>query len=130
MECIELNWFCKHKRKVRRSQASISINSCVELTKTQFISVSIVSSLLINLFKNTHAYLHHSRYEDPCNTLTLWGLMFGLITLWKSNVDQILWSLFGLELKPHSFLYLLWLIKSKHWALSPIFTLWSHRLYW
>ena len=28
MECIELNWLFKHMKKVRSSQASISINSC------------------------------------------------------------------------------------------------------
>ena len=42
MECIELNRLCKHMGKVRSSQASISINSCTELSKTQFFPVNIV----------------------------------------------------------------------------------------
>ena len=36
MECKEIDWLFKHKKKVRCSQASISINSCTELSKTQF----------------------------------------------------------------------------------------------
>ena len=43
MECKELNWLCRHMKKVRRSQASISRNSCPELSKTQFFPVSIVN---------------------------------------------------------------------------------------
>ena len=42
MEWIELNCLCKHMEKLRRSQASISINSCIELSITQFYPVSIV----------------------------------------------------------------------------------------
>ena len=42
MECIELNSFCEHMQKVRSSQASITVNSCTELSKTQYFSVSIV----------------------------------------------------------------------------------------
>ena len=44
MECIELNWLCKHMKKVWSSQTSISMNSCTELSKTQFVPVSIVKS--------------------------------------------------------------------------------------
>ena len=36
IECIEINWFCKHRKKVRSRQAFISTNSCIELSKTQF----------------------------------------------------------------------------------------------
>ena len=36
MESIEINWLCKHSKKVRSSQAYISVNSCTELIKTQF----------------------------------------------------------------------------------------------
>ena len=42
MEWIELNCLCKHMEKLRRSQASISINSCIELSITRFYPVSIV----------------------------------------------------------------------------------------
>ena len=30
---IEINWLCEHRKKVRNSQACISINSCTELSK-------------------------------------------------------------------------------------------------
>ena len=33
---IEINWLCKYRKKVRSSQACISINSCTELSKTKF----------------------------------------------------------------------------------------------
>ena len=35
-ECIEINWLCKHREKVRSSRTSISINPCNELSKAQF----------------------------------------------------------------------------------------------
>ena len=33
---IEINWLCKHRKKVISSQACISINSCTESSKTKF----------------------------------------------------------------------------------------------
>ena len=42
MEWIELNCLCKHMKKLRRSQASISINFCIEFCITRFYPVSIV----------------------------------------------------------------------------------------
>ena len=39
-----LNWLCKHMKKAKNSQVSFSINSCTELSKTQFFLVSIVKS--------------------------------------------------------------------------------------
>ena len=36
VEFIGLTWLCKHTKKVRSNQASISVNSCTELYKTQF----------------------------------------------------------------------------------------------
>ena len=35
-EYIELKWLCKHQKYVTNSQASISVNSYIELSKTQF----------------------------------------------------------------------------------------------
>ena len=35
-KCIELKWLCKHFKKVRSGQASMSINYCTELSKTDF----------------------------------------------------------------------------------------------
>ena len=43
IECIELDWLCKHMKKVRTSEASISKSSCVELGKTQFFPKNIVN---------------------------------------------------------------------------------------
>ena len=42
MECAELNCLYKHMKKVRSSQASISINSCNELSQIQFFPASFV----------------------------------------------------------------------------------------
>ena len=39
MECLDINWLCKHTRKVRSSQVAIC---CTELSKIQLFSVSIV----------------------------------------------------------------------------------------
>ena len=33
---LEINWLCKHRKKVRSSPACISINSCTELSKQKF----------------------------------------------------------------------------------------------
>ena len=38
MEGIELNWLCKHTKKVRSSQEVVF---CIELSKAQFFRVSI-----------------------------------------------------------------------------------------
>ena len=38
--CIELNWLCKHTKKIRTSQTDIP---CTELSKTQLFPVSIVN---------------------------------------------------------------------------------------
>ena len=43
MEYIEFNWLRKHTKKARSSQASISINSCTESSKTQFFLEGIVN---------------------------------------------------------------------------------------
>ena len=32
----EINWLCKHRKKVRSSQTCISINFCTKLSKTKF----------------------------------------------------------------------------------------------
>ena len=36
IQYIEINWLCKHSKKVRSSQARISINSCTELIRQSF----------------------------------------------------------------------------------------------
>ena len=43
IEYIEISWLCKHRKKIRSSQSSISINSCAEMGKTQ---VSLEVSLI------------------------------------------------------------------------------------
>ena len=49
IECIEINWLCKHRKKVRSSQTSISINSCIELSKTVFPLSIVKLSLFLHL---------------------------------------------------------------------------------
>lgn len=39
------------------------------------------------------------RYEDPSYTNTLWYPKFGLITLWRTNADRILFSKLWIKLK-------------------------------
>ena len=36
IECMGINWLCRHRKKVRSSEASVSINSCTELIKAKF----------------------------------------------------------------------------------------------
>ena len=47
MKFVELIWMCKHKEKARSNQASISINSCTELSKTQLFPVIIIKEKII-----------------------------------------------------------------------------------
>ena len=51
---IEFNWLCKHKKKVRSSQASVAINSCTELSKSRPFAV-----ILLN--KGAFQKVHHSQ---------------------------------------------------------------------
>ena len=61
MEWIELNCLYKHMEKLRRSQASISINSCIELSITQFYPVSIVKEATKLQQKNYFCVHHENR---------------------------------------------------------------------
>ena len=45
VESIEINWLCKHRKKLRSIQASFSINSCSQSSKTQS-SLSIVKVII------------------------------------------------------------------------------------
>ena len=38
MECIEVNWLCKHNKKGQKQPSTY----CTELSKTQFFPVSVV----------------------------------------------------------------------------------------
>ena len=44
MELKELNWLCKHMKKVRSSQPCISMNFCTEFRKARVFPVSIVKN--------------------------------------------------------------------------------------
>ena len=46
IESIEFYWLHKHMKKVRIRQPFISINSCNELSKTQFFRVRVVKMLM------------------------------------------------------------------------------------
>ena len=56
MECVELNWLCKHIKKVKSIQASISINSCTEMSRKQSVPVSI--------FKKSKNYFSHETFVE------------------------------------------------------------------
>ena len=68
MECIELNWLCKHVIKFNSSQASISINSCTELSKAVFpwsiVKTMIPSSTFVNILKPTIVAISNSFYAN------------------------------------------------------------------
>ena len=49
MEFKDVNWLCKHVKKVRSSQASISRNPCIELRKPQFFTASIVKGATVEV---------------------------------------------------------------------------------
>ena len=61
---------CEHMKIIRSSQASISINYCTELSKTQFFPVSIVKKL-------------GGFYCYPCGTVVL---TFGYSKYWKFKI--------------------------------------------
>ena len=51
IECKEIDWLCKQRKKVRSSQGAVSMNSCTELSKTHFFPVSIVKKYQLELIK-------------------------------------------------------------------------------
>ena len=73
MEYIERNWLHKQIKKVRRSQASILINFCDELTKTRMFGLSGSRPLTL-IFgpwppqnfqaAQTSSYLKSSHYDN------------------------------------------------------------------
>ena len=60
----EINWLCEHRKKVRSSQACISINSCTELSKTKFSLWVLLSQSKCSLEPKTFL-----RGLCPLNTL-------------------------------------------------------------
>ena len=66
MEWIKINSLCKHIKMFRSTKSSISINSCTELSKTQFFSVSIVKLTSIHFvfkkrFRSSRDYYRQVR---------------------------------------------------------------------
>ena len=69
MECTELNWLCEHMKKVKSSQASISINPyCTELYRGPFETFSEVFlffySLMALIFFLTVAESYNERSDS------------------------------------------------------------------
>ena len=68
VEYIEFDWLCTYMKKVKSSQASISLNSC---PKTQFFFVSIINNAIIEVRKigtdliNQWLKRHWSWIYDP-----------------------------------------------------------------
>ena len=53
MECLGINSLCKHRKKVKGSQASFPINPCTELGKTVFpVSIVKYETRKLKLAKN------------------------------------------------------------------------------
>ena len=46
VECIEINWLCTQEKKVRSSEASISINSGTEMSEAWFSQWVLLNSIL------------------------------------------------------------------------------------
>ena len=85
---------CKHRKKVKSSQAYISINSCTELRKTKFLlwvlfSQSKCSSEPENFLKGIHPLNPLLKGSDPPALLTLTTLPFPLIMFPTGSYDKM-----------------------------------------
>ena len=101
VECVELNWLCNHVKKVRSRQASISINSSAELSKTQLFPVGIVNHFFVEMcewwnYSKTTIYslyskiiynnIWHNLYEVKIICANLYE-----ISLCHWNIFYIIW---------------------------------------
>ena len=88
---VEVNWLCKNRKKVRRSQASISTNSRAELSKTKFsLRVSLIFQFCIKhrefptewkklkqmLFLSIKKWQTHSKNLSACFFTLVCGKIF------------------------------------------------------
>ena len=65
LTCVnELIWMCKHQEKVRSNQASISINSCTELSKTQLFPVIIIKEFFFLFYIMFWSRDFQARWEN------------------------------------------------------------------
>ena len=69
MEFIELIWLWKHIKKVRSSQPSISLSSSTELSKTQFLPLSIVEVIKRYTFHYLMKSAHISGNQNCFETI-------------------------------------------------------------
>ena len=84
IEYIEINWLCKHRKKIRSSQAYISINCCTKLSKTQLsLWVSLISILLFLRRKSCKIKILLTR-----RTTTCWSK--GYDKFWSGGVGAFL----------------------------------------
>ena len=70
MDFTKISWLCKHTKKVRIAQASISINSCTELSKTQYFPVFSLS-IRMGHFTNRAVNIHLKSNEVVCPKVKL-----------------------------------------------------------
>ena len=77
MKFIELIWLCKQKEKARGNQATISIDSCTELSKTQLFPVINVKEKIAFPF---HMFWYRD-FQDRWEKLHC--------EKWKMDISQI-----------------------------------------
>ena len=65
VEEVTFNWLYEHKKKVWRSQCSISINSSTELSKTKCSLIIKVAFLAV--FKKSDSIYHEFNYDTFIN---------------------------------------------------------------
>ena len=77
IECIKLNWLCKHTKKIRSSQP---VNPCTVLSKflvKQFFPVSIVKRVTMNvqLYQNGNFFISWFKFfSKQCSGLAGYAL--------------------------------------------------------
>ena len=97
--CIDIDWKCKHRKKVRSIYASISTNSCTESSKTQFSLWVSLNILISGTKKNASGVsMLGDTYKISKNTwsgnLAVWCYLFPPVGLpyleWKTFTSKFL----------------------------------------
>ena len=105
IKCLELNWLRKHMKKVRSSQASISINSCTELSKTVFpckYPFKLIHDLL-NQKRETCLFMY------LCDLFFIFFSSFSLWLIVKSHEYRHICSFTYFLHMPHYFSMIMWM---------------------
>ena len=114
IKCIEINWLCKHRQKVRGSQVSISIIYCTELSKTQFSLWVSLNNYILNaenlaltshfygeqlVFKRKSCYLTELMKVNTIHQTVNTGMhsVFKRLSFFVAKVDKIFKIFFQLK---------------------------------